>query len=46
VVIGGSHGKTTITSMILHDIIHGCAVDYMVGTQLEDLTPWFTNGRE
>jgi UDP-N-acetylmuramate: L-alanyl-gamma-D-glutamyl-meso-diaminopimelate ligase len=35
-VIGGSHGKTTITSMILH----ACAVlkveiDYMVGAQLE-----------
>lgn len=36
VVIGGSHGKTTITSMILH----ACRelekeVDYMVGAQLE-----------
>ena len=36
VVIGGSHGKTTITSMILHVLnYHGVAVDYMVGAQLE-----------
>lgn len=36
VVIGGSHGKTTITSMILHVINHlGMNVDYMVGAQLE-----------
>ncbi|MFO7674024.1 MAG: Mur ligase family protein, partial [Lutibacter sp.] len=36
VVIGGSHGKTTITSMILHVLnYHSIAVDYMVGAQLE-----------
>ncbi|MBB6680507.1 peptidoglycan synthetase [Aequorivita sp. 609] len=36
VVIGGSHGKTTITSMILHVMnYHGKDVDYMVGAQLE-----------
>ncbi len=36
VVIGGSHGKTTITSMILHVLNHhGKEVDYMVGAQLE-----------
>jgi len=36
VVIGGSHGKTTITSMILHVLnYHNIAVDYMVGAQLE-----------
>ncbi len=36
VVIGGSHGKTTITSMILHVMhYHNIAVDYMVGAQLE-----------
>lgn len=36
VVIGGSHGKTTITSMILHVMAyHNIAVDYMVGAQLE-----------
>jgi len=36
VVIGGSHGKTTITSMILHVLkYHGIEVDYMVGAQLE-----------
>ncbi|NNC61086.1 MAG: peptidoglycan synthetase [Eudoraea sp.] len=36
VVIGGSHGKTTITSMILHVLAyHGKAVDFMVGAQLE-----------
>ncbi|MEQ8217231.1 MAG: Mur ligase family protein [Arenibacter sp.] len=36
VVIGGSHGKTTITSMILHVLnYHDRAVDFMVGAQLE-----------
>ena len=36
VVIGGSHGKTTITSMILHVLnYHDVNVDYMVGAQLE-----------
>lgn len=36
VVIGGSHGKTTITSMVLHVLnYHGIAVDYLVGAQLE-----------
>ena len=36
VVIGGSHGKTTITSMILHVLnYHEIQVDYMVGAQLE-----------
>ena len=36
VVIGGSHGKTTITSMILHVMhYHNIQVDYMVGAQLE-----------
>ena len=36
VVIGGSHGKTTITSMILHVLnYHNFDVDYMVGAQLE-----------
>ncbi|MDO1499780.1 Mur ligase family protein [Winogradskyella maritima] len=36
VVIGGSHGKTTITSMILHVMhYHERDVDYMVGAQLE-----------
>ena len=36
VVIAGSHGKTSITSMILH-VLHyrGISVDYMVGAQLE-----------
>ncbi|WP_459211042.1 UDP-N-acetylmuramate--L-alanine ligase [Aquimarina rhabdastrellae] len=36
VVIGGSHGKTTITSMILHVLqYHDHEVDYMVGAQLD-----------
>ena len=36
VVIGGSHGKTTITSMILHVVNElGLNVDYMVGAQLD-----------
>ncbi|MGB5941420.1 MAG: Mur ligase family protein [Leeuwenhoekiella sp.] len=35
VVIGGSHGKTTITSMILHVLrYHNREVDFMVGAQL------------
>jgi UDP-N-acetylmuramate: L-alanyl-gamma-D-glutamyl-meso-diaminopimelate ligase len=35
VVIGGSHGKTTITSMILHVLnYHQIKVDFMVGAQL------------
>jgi UDP-N-acetylmuramate: L-alanyl-gamma-D-glutamyl-meso-diaminopimelate ligase len=36
VVIGGSHGKTSITSMILH-VLHKLQIDtdYMVGAQLE-----------
>jgi len=36
VVIGGSHGKTTITSMILHACnVLNKDVDYMVGAQLD-----------
>ena len=36
IVIGGSHGKTTITSMILHVLKHvGIETDFMVGAQLE-----------
>jgi UDP-N-acetylmuramate: L-alanyl-gamma-D-glutamyl-meso-diaminopimelate ligase len=36
VVIGGSHGKTTITAMILHVLQHARVdCDYMVGAQLE-----------
>jgi UDP-N-acetylmuramate: L-alanyl-gamma-D-glutamyl-meso-diaminopimelate ligase len=36
IVIGGSHGKTTITAMVLH-VLNLCGVDcdYMVGAQLE-----------
>jgi UDP-N-acetylmuramate: L-alanyl-gamma-D-glutamyl-meso-diaminopimelate ligase len=36
VVIGGSHGKTTVTSMIMH-VLHfqGRDFDYMVGAQIE-----------
>jgi len=35
VVIGGSHGKTTITSMILHVLQHaGLDFDYLVGAQI------------
>jgi UDP-N-acetylmuramate: L-alanyl-gamma-D-glutamyl-meso-diaminopimelate ligase len=35
IVVGGSHGKTTITAMILHVLDH-CKIncDYMVGAQL------------
>jgi UDP-N-acetylmuramate: L-alanyl-gamma-D-glutamyl-meso-diaminopimelate ligase len=36
IVIGGSHGKTTITSMILHVLQHHkFNTDYMVGAQLK-----------
>ena len=36
VVIGGSHGKTTITAMILHVLqFHNIDCDYMVGAQLD-----------
>ncbi len=36
VVVGGSHGKTTITAMILHVLnYHNLDCDYLVGAQLE-----------
>lgn len=36
VVVGGSHGKTTITAMILHVLnYHKIDTDYLVGAQLE-----------
>lgn len=36
VVVGGSHGKTTTTSMIMHVLkIAGKAFDYMVGARLD-----------
>lgn len=36
VVIGGSHGKTSITAMVLHVLTyHKVDCDYMVGAQLE-----------
>ncbi|MFN8405884.1 MAG: Mur ligase family protein [Sphingobacteriaceae bacterium] len=36
VVIGGSHGKTTITAMIIHVLnYHGKNFDYLVGAQLD-----------
>lgn len=36
IVVGGSHGKTTITSMIMHVLkFSGKKFDYMVGAQLE-----------
>ncbi len=36
IVIGGSHGKTTITAMILHAMKYaGIDTDYMVGAKLE-----------
>jgi UDP-N-acetylmuramate: L-alanyl-gamma-D-glutamyl-meso-diaminopimelate ligase len=36
IVVGGSHGKTTITAMILH-VLHALKIDcdYLVGAQLE-----------
>jgi UDP-N-acetylmuramate: L-alanyl-gamma-D-glutamyl-meso-diaminopimelate ligase len=36
VVIAGSHGKTTVTSMIMHVLRHtGFSFDYMVGAQID-----------
>ncbi len=36
IVVGGSHGKTTITSMIMHVLKHlNYRFDYMVGAQLK-----------
>lgn len=36
IVVGGSHGKTTITAMILHAMHYaGVDTDYMVGAKLE-----------
>ena len=36
IVIGGSHGKTTTTSMIMHVLkFHGVDFDYMVGANIE-----------
>ncbi|OYU95250.1 MAG: peptidoglycan synthetase [Bacteroidetes bacterium B1(2017)] len=36
IVVGGSHGKTTTTAMILHVLnYHGLEFDYLVGSQLE-----------
>ena len=36
IVIGGSHGKTTITAMVLHVLQHlNIETDYMVGSKLE-----------
>ncbi len=47
VVIGGSHGKTTITSMILHVMhYHGKEVDFMVGAQLEGFNTMVNLTRE
>ncbi|MCX7986363.1 MAG: Mur ligase family protein [Bacteroidales bacterium] len=50
IVVGGSHGKTTITSMIIHVLTHcGKDFDFMVGAQLNgfdnmvrlsDTAPW------
>ncbi|GHT72612.1 peptidoglycan synthetase [Bacteroidia bacterium] len=35
IVVGGSHGKTTVTAMIMHVLRHvGIEFDYMVGAQL------------
>ena len=39
IVVGGSHGKTTITSMILHVLNHYQKdFDYLVGAQIEGFT--------
>ena len=39
VVVGGSHGKTTITAMILHVLnFHKIDTDFLVGAQLDGFT--------
>jgi UDP-N-acetylmuramate: L-alanyl-gamma-D-glutamyl-meso-diaminopimelate ligase len=40
IVIGGSHGKTTITAMVMH-VLSDCGMkfDYMVGSQIEGFDP-------
>ena len=36
IVIAGSHGKTTITAMVIHALtLSGRAIDFMVGSQIE-----------
>jgi len=36
IVIAGSHGKTTITSMVMHALYHnGLDIDYMVGAKVK-----------
>lgn len=38
IVVGGSHGKTTTTSMIIHTILkNGLDCDYMVGAKIEGI---------
>jgi len=49
VVIAGSHGKTTITAMVLHALhYHNMECDFMVGAQLEgfDTMVKLTSGNE
>ena len=49
VVIGGSHGKTSITAMILHVINYwDLSVDYMVGAQIDgyDIMTHLTDDNE
>jgi UDP-N-acetylmuramate: L-alanyl-gamma-D-glutamyl-meso-diaminopimelate ligase len=46
VVIGGSHGKTTITGMIMHVLrVNNLNFDYLIGSRIEgfDLTVKITN---
>lgn len=47
IVVGGSHGKTTITAMILH-VLHGLHIDcdYLVGAQLEGFETMVKLSRE
>ena len=41
IVIGGSHGKTTITSMVMHVLKHyNKKFDYAVGAQVDGFIPW------
>lgn len=47
VVIAGSHGKTTITAMVLHVLRkNGISCDYMVGAQLEGFDVMVKMSRE
>jgi UDP-N-acetylmuramate: L-alanyl-gamma-D-glutamyl-meso-diaminopimelate ligase len=47
IVISGSHGKTTVTSMLMHVLkFHGLVFDYLVGAQIEGFETMVKIGSE